>query len=78
MDPEAAIPHRRTSGHEDHELLILESRPELADRLAEIAASHQQADAERERAASSESELQERRASFVLQLANRIRTYFKL
>jgi CRP-like cAMP-binding protein len=57
---------------------ILMRRPELAQHLAEIAAVHQQADAERERAASAAHDPEARRASFVLQLAERIRTYFKL
>jgi small-conductance mechanosensitive channel/CRP-like cAMP-binding protein len=57
---------------------ILAQRPELAERLAEIASSHQQADLERERTAMSALDRDARRASFVLQLATRIRTYFKL
>jgi CRP-like cAMP-binding protein len=57
---------------------ILSRRPELAERLAEIASAHQQNDAQREQLASQERDQEARRASFVAQLTERIRTYFKL
>ncbi len=57
---------------------ILARRPELSERLAEIASAHQQADAERELTAAPSLDRESRRASFVLQLASRIRTYFKV
>jgi CRP-like cAMP-binding protein len=57
---------------------ILERRPELALRLADVASAHRRADVDRERAAATDMRRETRQTGVVQQLTERIRAYFQI